>query len=592
MTTPEWILVAVFAGTIALMFGTRLRADVVALLAALTLSLLGVAPEGGALQGMSSTVVLTLFALFILAEGLEDTGVIRWAAMRLSSLGGKGETRLMGILMGSASFLSLGMNNVAVGALFLPASTRVARSSGVPVSRLLLPISYATLLGGMATIFTTANIIMSDLLVQRGSRPLGMLDFALTGGLVAVAGIAYMLTLGRRTLPRSEGNGARESDLFGLYRLGERFWEFDVTPSSSLVGKTIEEVGFGGRYGVSVLSVRRKGRTMLVPGPGIALIAGDRVVVLGRRERIDEIADLAGRVRPRAVNGSVEDELELTEIVVPPRSRAAGSTLAQLQLRTRHGITVLALWRQGQVLRTDVGSTPLQPGDGLLVVNLPRRLDSLARTGDFVLTGGTLAAPERPQRAPVALAIFGLVVAIAFTGRLPLGETALAGALAMILTGCVSVQQAYRAVEWHVLFLVAGLLPLGFAMVDTGLADRVAVGLVSVLGTWSPLLGIGAMFLVSAAATQVIGGQVSAVLVGPVALAVAAATGVASEPMAIAVAIGASTAFLTPMAHPVNAMMMGTAGYTPRDFARAGVGLTVVTLLSLLAGMWLFWGIR
>src|SRR5690606_37775706 len=185
MTTPEWILVGVFAGTIVLMFGTRLRPDVVAILAALALALLGVVPDGHVLDGLSSTVVLTLMGLFILAEGLEDTGVIRWAAQRLSTIGGATEDRLLLTLMATAAGLSLGMNNVAVGALFLPASIRVARSSGVPVSGLLLPVSYATLLGGMATIFTSANIIMSDLLIQRGARPLGMPDFALTGGLVA-----------------------------------------------------------------------------------------------------------------------------------------------------------------------------------------------------------------------------------------------------------------------------------------------------------------------------------------------------------------------------------------------------------------------
>ncbi len=200
MTRPEWLLVGVFAATIALMFGTRLRSDLVAILAALSLGLLGVVPDGSVFQGLSSTVVVTLMGLFILAEGLEDTGIIRWAAGRLANVGGDSEGRLLLTLMGTAAVLSLGMNNVAVGALFLPASIRVARTSGVPVSRLLLPVSYATLLGGMATIFTSANIIMSDLLVQQGSEPLGMLDFALSGGLVAVAGIGYLLLVGRRLM--------------------------------------------------------------------------------------------------------------------------------------------------------------------------------------------------------------------------------------------------------------------------------------------------------------------------------------------------------------------------------------------------------
>jgi di/tricarboxylate transporter len=593
MTTPEWVLVGVFAGTIALMFGTRLRPDVIAILAALSLGLFGVSPPGGVLAGLSSTVVVTLIGLFILAKGLEDTGIIRWAAQRLSTVGGSSESRLTLTLMGTAAVLSLGMNNVAVGALFLPASIRVARSADVPVARLLLPVSYATLLGGMATIFTSANIIMSDLVVQQGSAPLGMTDFALTGGLVAAAGIAYMLVVGRRLLePRDREAADPFGDFFGLYKLGERFWEFEVRPDSRLHGKTIEEIGFRERFGLSVLAIRRRSRTFLVPGPGIAIVTGDRVVVLGHEDRLPQLVEWGMEPRAGMSPGDLQEELELTEIVVPPRSRATGRTLTELQLRTRYNVTVLALWRDGRIIRTDVGKTPLEIGDGLLVVNLPERLDRLTEGGDFLRAGSSLAAPERPERAPVALAIFGLVVAIAFSGRLPIGETVLAGAMAMVLTGCVSMEHAYRSVEWHVIFLVAGLLPLGFAMSDTGLADRMAEGLTGLVGNGSPMLAIAVMFAVSAAATQVIGGQVSALLVGPVALAVASTAGIALHPMAVAVALGASTAFMTPMAHPVNAMMMGAGGYRARDFARVGAGLTVVTLVSLLAAMWLFWGIR
>jgi di/tricarboxylate transporter len=594
MTTPEWILVGVFAGTIGLMFGTRLRSDVVAVLAALSLGLFGVIPDGDVLQGLSSTVVVTLISLFILAQGLEDTGVIRWAAQRLANLGGRSdERRLLLTLMGTAAVLSLGMNNVAVGALFLPASVRVARSSGLPVSGLLMPVSFATLLGGMATIFTSANIIMSDLLLQQGAGPLGMMDFALTGGLVAVAGIAYMLFIGQKLLP-SRPKEAEDpyGDYFGLYKLGERFWEFEVRADSKLAGKTIEEVGFRERFGLSVLAIRRRNRTFLVPGPGIAVVAGDRVVVLGSKDRVRQLVAWGVELRTGTSPGDLQEELELTEIVVPPRSRATGRTLTDLELRTKYGVTVLALWREGRIIRTDVGKTPLEIGDGLLVVNLPQRLDALTRSGDFLMVGSKLAAPERPERAAVAAAIFGVVVLVAFLGVLPVGETVLAGAMAMVLTRCLPMERAYRSVEWHVIFLVAGLLPLGFAMIDTGLADRVARALAGVVGGGGPMVAITVMFLVSMAATQVIGGQVSALLVGPVALAVAQATGIAPQPMGVAVAIGASTAFLTPIAHPVNAMMMGTGGYRPRDFARVGVGMTLVTLFTMLAGMWLFWGIR
>jgi di/tricarboxylate transporter len=593
MTTSEWTLIGVFLATIALMFGTRLRPDVVAILAALSLGLLGVIPDGAVFQGLSSTVVMTLIGLFILAEGLEDTGVIRWAAQRLAMLGGGGsERRLLLTLMATAAVLSLGMSNVAVGALFIPASSRVARASGVPLSGLLLPVSYASLLGGMATIFTSANIIMSDLLIQQGSMPLGMMDFALTGGLVAVAGVTYMLVAGHRFLPeRDRDVEDPNGDFFGLYKLGERFWEFEVTKGSPLEGKTIEDVGFGARFGVSVLAIRRRHRTFLVPGPGIAILPGDRIVVLGHEDRVREVVQ-GVELRTGISPAGLQDDLELIEIVVPPRSRAAGRTLTDLALRSKHGVTVLALWRGGRIIRTDVGKIPLEVGDGLLVMHLPERLHALTRGGDFLLAGSRMAAPEQPERAPLALAIFGLVVAVAFTGLLPIGETALAGAMTMVLTGCVSMERAYRSIEWHVIFLVAGLLPLGFAMIDTGLAARLAGALGGALADGRPLTAVGIMFLVSVAATQVIGGQVSALLVGPVALAVAETVSIAPQPMAVAVAIGASTAFLTPMAHPVNAMMIGAGGYVPRDFVRVGTGMTLVTLLSLLAAMWLIWGVR
>jgi di/tricarboxylate transporter len=458
---------------------------------------------------------------------------------------------------------------------------------------LLLPVAYATLLGGMATYFTTANIVMSDLLIRQGSRPLGMRDFVFTGGLVALAGMAFLATVGRRLLPhRDVSDVDPESDYFGLYKLGERFWELHVTPDSRLAGQTIEESQIGRRLGIRILAIRRRGRLFLMPGAGIGILPGDVVVALGREDRVRTLVEWAGDLRSSSAPEDFQHELELTELVVAPRSRVRGKTLADLGMRTRYGVDVLALWREGEVLRTDVGTTPLQVGDGLLVVNLPRRLDRLAHTGDFLVGGSRVAAPSRPGRAPLALSIFGAVLVASFAGVLPVGEIVLAGALAMVLTGCVTMEDAYRSIEWHVLFLIAGLLPLGFAMIDTGLAQRAAELLGGFAERGDPLAVVALMFGITVAVTQVIGGQVSPLLVGPVALAVAGTAGITPTGMAVAVAIGASTAFLTPTAHPVNAMVMGIGGHRPSHFLRVGLGMTLVTLVALLAGMWLFWGIR
>ena len=592
MTAQEWILVGVFGATIVLMFFTRLRPDLIAMLAALSLAVLRVIPADEVLSGLGSSVVLTLISLFILAQGLEQTGVIRRAAGLLSRFAGSEERRVLLTLMGASALLSLVMNNVAVGALLLPASVRVARSTGVPVARLLLPVSYATLLGGMATYFTTANIIMSDLLVHRGEPPLGMVDFALTGGLVAVAGIIYMLVFGRRFLPGEDaGTESSRRDLFGLYRMWERTWEFTVPRGSYLVGLTLEEAGFGERLGLTILAIRRRGRTLLIPEGGTALVVGDSVVVLGREDRVVALGEWGIRMEAHPSPEHIATGLELTEIVILPRSPARGKTLADLKLRTRYGVMALALWREGEIVRTDVGKTPLEVGDGLLVVNLPERLEVLAGEGGFLVTGSEAGAPPHPERWPRALAIALAVLAGSFSG-FPIGATAFAGALAMVLTGCLSMEGAYRSIEWHVIFLVAGLLPMGYAMIHTGLADRIAGPVGGALGGLDPLIVVSLTFMVTAGLTQVVGGQVSPLLVGPIALSVADAGVMPPHALAVVVAVGASSAFLTPMAHPVNAMMMGTAGYRPAHFARVGAGMTVVVLAALTAGMLLFWHIR
>lgn len=592
MSVDQWILAGVFVGAVALMLFTRLRPDLIAILASLSLGLTGVIAEAKVFSGLSSSVVITLISLFIIARALEDTGVIRWIAVRMSRVGGKGETRVMFTLMSSAALLSLGMNNVAVGALLLPASIRVSRASGVPVSRLLMPISFGTLLGGMATYFTTANIIMSDLLLQRGLRGLRMPTFLLTGGIVAVVGLVFMLVVGRHFLPRRKPNNGGDDDFFDLYRIGERFWELTVKPGSSLAGKSVEQSAIGSQLGLVILAIDRGRRTIVTPGPAEAILAGDRLLVVGREERAQALTELDVTVRQVTSETDFRSHLELAEIIVPPRSNVIDKTLSDLELRSRHGVTAVALWRGGRVIRTDVGTIPLQVGDALLVVNVLPRLVALARGGNWLLAGTSTSAPPRPERAIMALAIFAGVVASAVTGLLPMSETALTGAVAMILTGCVSMDDAYRSVEWQVIFLVAGMLPLGFAMVDTGLAGLMADGIAKVAGQGSGLWVITLVFVVTAIATQVVGGQVSALIVGPVALEVANVVGIAPHPMALAVAISASAAFLTPMAHPVNAMTMGTAGYVPRDFLRVGVGMMGVTLLGLLGAMWLVWGIR
>jgi di/tricarboxylate transporter len=594
LSAHEWILLAICVLAVAAIFGTRLAPDLVAILVSLSLGITGVLPEGEIFAGLSSSVVVTLIGLFIITRALEDTGVIREVATRLGRLAGGTERRLVFSLMSSAGLLSLVMNNVAAGALLLPAAVRMGRISKVPLSKILLPVSYGTLAGGMATYFTTANIILSDLLLKQGLKGLRFSDFLATGGLIAIACIGYMVWAGRHLLPRIETSGENilGGNLFGTYKLSERFWLLTVARNSPLVGHTVGESGIGEQHGIVVLALERGRRTIVGVSSEETIFVGDVLHVLGREERVTALCDRGLSLSERGASDELELGLELAEVVIPPRSRVIGKTLAELEFRTKFGLSALALWRQGRIIRTDVGKTPLEIGDALLVMNIPDRVRRLSRSGDFVVAGSGASAPTRPERAWVAVGIFVAVLIVAMTGLLPAAAATLAGATAMILAGCIAMEEAYRSVEWRVIFLVAGMLPIGIAMTETGLAARGATVLSTLIGAAHPLALAAAMFGLTVIVTQVIGGQVSALLVGPVAIQLALDAGIAPQAMAIAVAIGASTAFMTPIAHPVNALMMGTGGYRAADFLRVGSGMTVVTLVMLMAGLWLFWGVR
>jgi di/tricarboxylate transporter len=321
----------------------------------------------------------------------------------------------------------------------------------------------------------------------------------------------------------------------------------------------------------------------------------DVLLLLGRRERVDKLVDwglLVGRE-----NGSREARhdyrVDMTEVIIPPRSAAIGKTLKDLRFRNKYGLTTVALWRGGRSYRTDVGITPLEVGDALLMVGPIPRIKQLSRDRDFlVLESSHVHQPPARHKARWALLITLLVLVAAIINIFPLPEVMMLGAVAMILTGCVTMDEAYRAIEWQVIFLIAGIWPLSIALVNTGLADRVGEVLIAGFGSYGPLVLIAGAFFTTVALTQIIGGQVASLIIGPVAIAAAIQQAVNPQAMAVAVAIGCSTAFLTPMSHAVNVLMMGPGGYTTRDFLRVGLGMTLVTFFGLLLALLLIWNIH
>lgn len=612
-TAQEWLLIAIIAASLLAIVFNVLRADLIAIIILAVLPLTGLVTYQEAFSGFSRSVVITIIGLFVITQALEDTGVVQWVADQLRWLGAGSEMRLIALFMGAGAVLSLAMNNIAAGAVLLPAAVQVGRESNVPPSKLLIPLSFGTLVGGMATYFTTANIIVSSILRDQGQPALSMTSFLPTGGLIAVAGIAFMVLIGRRLLPARESVGQSASPallsraLAETYQLQDQLWEVYVPPGAQIVGTHVGASKLGEELGLTLVAVWRGHAALLNPGPEERIQAGDYLVLLGREDRVArllawgvELGSRNGNGAGAAQDGPASAEphrranyfVDLAEVIIPPRSTVLGKSLAELKFRNKYHLTAVALWREGLSFRNDVGTMALEPGDALLMVGAPEHIRALTEERDFLVLQSTHAArPPLPQKAGWALAITAAVILASIVEIVPASVAMMLGVAALALTGCITLDDAYRGVEWRVIFLIAGMLPLSIAMTNTGLAAQLAEWIVALVGPFGPLALAGGLFLLTVFVTQVIGGQVAALIIGPVAVTSALQLGVDARAIGVAVAIACSAAFLTPIAHPVNVLMMGPGNYTPRDFLGIGAWMTLVSFLMLLAGMWLFWGL-
>lgn len=595
LTTAEFSVIGIIILLFVLIFGTRLKTEIIALIILLILTITGLVSVNDALAGFSSSVVITLLGLFIITYALEKTGVVQWIANQLNRIGQGSEIKLMTLFMLVGAGLSLIMNNVAAGAVLLPAAVKVARISNVSISKLLMPMSFGTLIGGMATYLTTANILMSELLLSRDFQGLNMLDFIPTGMVIVGAGILYMVLIGRHLLPNNTANEQTvvPTNLRETYQLTERMWRIKVKGTSLLANKTILESNINAELGLTVAAIWQHQETIPIPKPDQMINAYDDLLVIGQEDRIQELLSWGNLLIDDEVYASEHDlPIEPIEIMIAPRSDAIDQTLSQMKLNSKSGLLSLALWRDGQSYHTDVRKMPLAVGDAVLVVGQSSDIEKLANNPNFILpTGEYSNLSINRRKAPLAILITAIVLFLGILNLIPLPIAMLGGAVAIVVTGCLTMEQFYEAINWRVIFLVAGMLPLSLAITQSGLADRIGMIFVATLQDANPLIFIAGMVLLTTLVVQVIGGQVTAVLVGPIAINAAIQIGIDPRLISVAVAMACSMAFLTPIAHPVNILMMGPGGYKFGDFFLIGLGMSVVVLIAMLAGLSIFWTI-
>ncbi len=612
MTLTQWLLIATIIIPLAAVMLNRLRIDVAAMSMAVFLGifqLLGLGMLGNpntpddaikSISGFSQPVVITLISLFIVTRGLEKSGATRWLAQQILRVGGNHESNLIGLFALLSALLSLFMNNLTAGALVLPSAMEASRRTGIRPSKLLIPVAYGSLLGGSATYFTTANIIVSDLLriAEPPQAPLRILDFTPTGGLILLTGVMFFWLFGTLFLPDREPaveqTVARRTrrELSSLYQINERLWNAMVLPKSAVSRLTLAETRIGERYGVEIVAIRTKRGELVFPSAEQKIYRGDNLLLIGREEKVMPMKELGLDICPESRDeNSYLNGASFYEMILAPHSRLEGKTLREINFRQIYNITVVAIKRRARSYRTDIGDIPLQMGDSLLAITGREHLGKLRKSADFIFFEPNPA--DEPIDKRLALFTVGLTAAAitASIAGVPIYLAMLAAALLTMILKLLPAREIYKSVEWQAVFLIAGMYSVSLAMVQTGLADLLGQNTIHLFRPFGSLGVAAGAYLLTSLLTQFMGGQVTALVTGPITISAALSMGVNPQAVAVATAIGCSASFFTPIAHPVNILMIAPANYKFSDFFRVGWPLTILSFLALLAGLVFFWGL-
>ena len=781
MTFEIALVLGILIISLILFISELIPMDVVALLVLGSLAVTGLVDSNQAFAGFSNSAVITVWAMFILSEGLTRTGIADIIGRQVKRAGGSREVTLIFVIMITGAVLSAFMNNIGVAALMLPVVVDVARRTGIAASRLLMPLAYSTLLGGLMTLIgTPPNLLISESMVLGGYKPFALFDFTPLGGAVMVIGVMFVVIGGRFLLPRisaKHGKHVSQRSLRALYKLQERTFMVHVPKDSVLVGKTLAETRIGSSTGLIILSLLRNGRNESLPrrqtiirgGDGllvqgridqfrelrrwsdlvieressvlksmvaskvvyasvviaegssvvselirhatfrtrfdvavvgilrkdgyrltnlayVPIRAGDRILVQGEVDAIEQLekfsdledvkvytpeqlretyqtdermfvvrvpkdSDLAEETlkksrladvfdfrviaifRDGELNvmpngdevlrggdllliegqqndldvlrgmqeleidtkvpgnlGTLETErLTLMDATLDPRTSLTGRTVGELNFRERYGIELAGIWREGTTVGTELADERLQVGDALLLLGPRDRLQLLSSDSDFLILTPLGQEPPDTRRAPLAAFIMMAVIGAVMAGYAPISIAAVIGGTIMVLTGCLNMEQAYRSIDWRAIFLIAGMLPLGTAMQESGAATYLANQVMDLLGDAGPWPVIMGLYILTAMATMIIPTAALVVLMSPIVLSAMSDMGVQPETAMMAVAMAASASFTSPISHPANILVMGPGGYRFVDYLKVGVPLTIVVFITVMVLLPILW---
>ncbi|SHI47269.1 Di-and tricarboxylate transporter [Malonomonas rubra DSM 5091] len=560
-----------------LLFATGwIRMDLVSILILLTLPLFDIIPAEQAFLAFSNPAVITVAAMFIMSAAIANTGVTGHLGRWLFSFAEKSETKLVLAIMSLTAIVSAFINNIGAAAVLLPMVTGIAKKAEIAASRLLMPLAFGSLIGGFCTLIgTPPNILINELMLEYAGHEFSMFDFTPLGLMVIIISIGYMMLFGRHLLPDNPPASVPHLNQVKAY-----ISEIRLKKESPFVGKTLQATGLNSDFQLKIRSLLREQLKITSPRRSIVLRADDILFLEGKPEQILKLKEIKGiEVVPGGAqisDAQEKEKLRVAEVALTPTNELVGKTLREVHFKDNHGLNVLAIWRKGEPVVKHVDQVILKFGDMLLIEGPENQILHLADKHDFLLLGGIKPEPYLPSKAPLAILIMLAVILAVTAGLLPIMHAATLGAAAMILTGCIKLSDAYESINWPVIMLIAGTLPLGMAMEVSGASAYLANQLTALAGPYGPWLTLAVLFLITMLLTCIMSNAATAVLLAPIAFDLSLHFGVNPQPFFMTVALAASTCFMTPVSHQSNALVIGPGGYVFADYLRVGTPLNIL----------------
>jgi di/tricarboxylate transporter len=582
-----FLVLAILAGAVILFISEKFPIDLVAFMVLGALLVFGlVTPEEG-ISGFSNPATVTVAAMFILSAGLQKTGAVAVIGQLLIRFGRSHFTAMM-VVMAAVGGMSAFINNTAAVAVLIPMVMSLAAKRKITASKFLIPLSYASQFGGVCTLIgTSTNLLVSAISYQAGYGFFSMFEFSRLGLIMFAAGFVYFLLFGRWLLPERKAQ-----ELTATYELGEYIAEMRITADSPLIGQTVMETNLGTEHDITILRTLDEQRRVWAPyrqrlrEGTVLLVRGklQELMELKKMEKLELNAEF--ELRDAAL---VDEDVALVQALVPANSRLIGRTLKDTYFRHRYNALVLAIQRRGAPLREKLNSVRLQLGDALLIMATKRDIEQLRADDDFIVLEEVHEPSLRRRKVPFAIGIVALVVGLAALGVQPILVTAILGCIAMVLTRCLTLEEAQKAVDWKVIFLLGGMLPLGIAMEKSGAAQWISSSALGLVGGLGPVAVLAAFYLLTAILTESMSNNASAVLMAPIAIVTAVSMGVDPKPLLMAVTFAASTSFATPVGYQTNAMVYSVGGYRYTDFLRVGIPLNLIFWILAVIFIPRFW---